>query len=1093
MTPTSDARESVWAEHESVIRQFEDAWAGGRPDLAAHLPAGVRDRGVLVTELIQIDLEFRFRAGERPRVEEYLTHFPEVANATVLAELVGSELALRDRHGPPYSHDELRERFPQLADHLETLFVSGSHRARTRTRAGRAGKWVTAKPDLPGFKIGEQLGRGGMGVVYQAEQTSPGRTVAVKTLLAVPNERTAARFRREAEAMARLDHPNIVPVYQVGEWTTGEHRLPYLAMKWYAGGSLDTAPCGPGTDPKAHAVTVETIARAVHHAHQRGVLHRDLKPSNILLDADDQPAVCDFGLAGWFDPDDPAPLSESIVGTPAFMAPEQARDPSGVTTATDVYGLGAILYFALTARPPVSAPTAMAALAQLGGRPERPSTANPAVPRDLETICLKCLEADPRNRYPSANAVAADLARWRNGESITARRPGVGERAWRAVRRHPFVTALSLATVAAVVVAIATLSVSLKRIREKEAETAAALARETQALYLERVAAANRLYQSNHLEQAWSTLGLCPPELRGWEWRYLDRLRQASGGRLLRHPEAVTSVAFLADGRAVTADRSQTVTVWQDDRPLTLGVRGTVVRAHPTRPVLAVLGESRCVVVDPDNGTVLLDPPADGWIDFSPDGTTLVAADGPVVRLYNTADWRPAGALTGHKDTIWCGVFSADGNTLFTGSSDQSVGVWDCKERKLRARWKRDMAVLALSLSADGTTLFETHPSQLWATETTGGGSRRLSDVNGGRPPFLPTSDPSLFLTTNPSGEVVLRTADAAEPARVYRGHTGVIHSVCVSRDGRRAVTGGEDNTARVWDLSVSPEYAELATAPIRTAAPVLSADGRRVALVSRNVHNTRDNPLPVLDATSGRELYRTKGSGDGDFDPKGRWLAVGRAGGGLVLRDPADGAEFRVLPAGPHAPIQVRFSRDGGKLAASGLAGPVRVWDTTTWAATDYNPPADQFIRALAWSPDGTRLAVAVGEEVVMWDPTTGEVGAKLRPAGVPLVCAFSPDGKSLAVAGRGRSLELFELDSYRTTTFIGNPAVVNGLAFDPTGTRLASVGVGGTGRVWDTASGKEVLTLNGGADLFGVAWTADGKDLFASGRTLRRWSAGE
>jgi WD40 repeat protein len=273
----------------------------------------------------------------------------------------------------------------------------------------------------------------------------------------------------------------------------------------------------------------------------------------------------------------------------------------------------------------------------------------------------------------------------------------------------------------------------------------------------------------------------------------------------------------------------------------------------------------------------------------------------------------------------------------------------------------------------------------------------------------------------------------------------------------------------------------------------VLSPDGRRVALVSRNIHNTRDHPLPVLDATSGRELFRTTGSGDAEFDPNGRWLAVGRAGGGVLLRDPTDGGQIRLLPSGTHPPIQVRFNRDGSKLAACGIAGPLRVWDTTTWAATDFNPPADQFVRALAWSPDGTRVAVAVGDEVVMWDPATGEVGARLRPAGVPLVCAFSPDGKWLAVAGRGRSLELFELNSYRTLTFIGNPAVVNGLAFDPTGTRLASVGVGGTARVWDTASGKEVLTLNGGADLFGVAWSPDGKHLYASGRTLRRWSSGD
>jgi serine/threonine protein kinase/WD40 repeat protein len=1099
MPHTSDTRESVWVEHESVIRRFEDAWAGGRPDLAAHLPAGVRDRGGLIVELIQIDLEFRFRAGERPRVEEYLSHFPEQPAGPVLAELIGGELALRDRHGQPYTEDELRGRFPQLATRLDTLMVSGSNRGRTRTPQGGAGRWVTAKPVLPGYEVGDPLGRGGMGVVYQAEQATPARTVAVKTLLAVPNDRGAARFRREAEAMARLDHPHIVPVYEVGEWTAGGATLPYFTMKWYPGGSLDELAARPGTPVAEHARLVEQVARAVHHAHQRGVLHRDLKPSNILLDADGRPAVADFGLAGRFDPDDPAPMSETVVGTPAFMAPEQARDPAGVTTAADVYGLGAILYHQLTGRPPVQAATAVAAFEQLAtSRPPPPSAVNPAVPRDLETVCLKCLEADPRNRYPSAEAVADDLARWRAGKSIVARPPGFAERVWRAVRRHPVITALIFATAAALLVSLVTLSVSVHNIRLKEAETSAALDREKvavsterRALYLERVASAGRLYLSNHTEQAWYTLGECPPELRRWEWHYLDRLRQASGGRLLRHPDAVSSAAFLADGRIVSADRRKGVYVWQGDKPVPLAARGTVVRPHPTRPVVAVQNGTECAVIDLDSGKVLLEPPAEGWVDFSPDGGWLAAGDGRVVRVYDTTRWQPAGELRGHSGPVWCGVFSPDGGTVYTGSADMTIGVWDWKGRKLRDRWERKLALLHLTMSADGKTLFETHAGQLWVTDTDGN-TRRLTDVSGPRPPFLPTAFPGLYLTTGQSDEVQLRTIDPGEPVRVFRGHTGALYTVSVSPDGRRALTGGEDGTARVWDLSATPEYAEPAGG-LTKAAPVLSADGRRVALVCRDLYGTRDEPLPVLDALGGRELYRTKGAGDADFDPHGRWLAVGRLNGDVALLDADTGAERRVLSASGHTPVQVRFSRDGRRLAASGTAGPVRVWDTGTWERTDFTGTGDQFVRALAWSPDGTQLALAVGDEVWMWDPATGEVGAKLRPAGVPLVCAFTPDGKRLAVAGRGRALELFELDSYRTLTFIGNPSVVNGLAFDPTGTRLASVGENGLARLWDTASGKEVLTLNGGAELHGVAWSPDGKHLYASGSTLRRWSSGE
>ena len=1091
MVRTTESHESVWAEHESVIRRFEEAWADGRPDLAGYLASKVRDRGGLLLELAQIDLEFRFRRGERPRVEEYLDRFPELNTERDVAALLSSELSLRDRHGPPYTPDELLSRFPQLATRLDTLLLSGSQRDRTRTRAGGGGRWVTAKPVLPGYTLGDQLGRGGMGVVYRAEQTSPSRTVAVKTLLAVPNERTAARFRREAEAMARLDHPNIVPVYEVGEWATGDDRLPYFTMKWYPGGSLDTAVSGPGTPVADHARTVETIARAVHHAHQRGVLHRDLKPSNILLDADGRPAVADFGLAGWIDPDCPATLSESIVGTPAFMAPEQANDPGGVTTASDVYGLGAILYHQLTGRPPITAATAMAALGQLGvTRPDRPSVVNPAVPRDLETICLKCLEADPLNRYPSAAAVADDLARWRKGESIVARRPGVWERVWRTVRRHPVVTTLSLATAAAVVVTVVTLAVSVQRVQQKEAETAAALDREKQALYLERVAAVGRLYQSNHLVQAWHTLDQCPSELRQWEWRYLDRLRRTTGDRWMTHGDAVVSAVFLSDGRVATAERREEVSVWDGDRQIPVGVRGSLLRAHPTRNLLAVQGNRQLKVVDLERGEVVLETPADGWVSFSPKGQLLAVAEGGAVKLYDTDDWRPVGELAGTKDTVWTGVFSPDGTTVYTTPGDMTVTVWDMKTREVRAVWKRDLAVLYLTISADGKTLFETQMARLLATDTATGTSRRLTDVAGSRPMFLPTADPKLFATTTPSGELWLRTVEPGEPVRVYRGHTGSLTASAVSSDGMRAVTAGEDGTARVWDLSSSPEYVDLTTTASRYSAPALSADGRRMALISRNVHNSRDYPLPVIDTASGQELYRTKGTGDADFDPRGRWLAAGSVDGAIVLRDPADGSELRVLNAGMRAPSQVRFNSDGTKLAAAEIIGTVRVWDTSTWEVTEYTPAEEKRVAGFAWSPNG-RLALAEGDEVVLWNPAAG-VERRIKPASAPLVCAFSPDCQTVAVAGRGRSVELFDVTTgRRRVECVGNPSVANGLAFHPSGTRLASVGVSGFARVWDTGSGKEVLTLKAGADLFGVAWAPDGKHLYAAGTTVRRWSS--
>ncbi|MEO2092260.1 MAG: WD40 repeat domain-containing serine/threonine-protein kinase, partial [Gemmataceae bacterium] len=874
----------------------------------------------------------------------------------------------------------------------------------------------------------------------------------------------------------------------------------FFTMKWYPGGSLDTTPCGPGTSVGEHARVAETIARAVHHAHQRGVLHRDLKPSNILLDDAGRPAVCDFGLAGRFDPDAPALLSESIVGTPAFMAPEQVRDPAGVTTATDVYGLGAILYHRLTGRPPVQADTPFAALNLVGAKlPDPPSAVNPAVPRDLETICLKCLEPDPRRRYQSADAVADDLQRWRNGESITARRPGPAERVWRAVRRHPVVSLMAATTAAAFVFALVTLAVSVRRIRQKEAVTAATLDREQRALYLERVAAAGRLYRSNHLEQAWHTLGLCPAHLWNWEWHYLDGVRRGSGGTALVHCDAVVGADFLADGRAATAERNGLVQVWKVNGggapvPTALTAKGTAVRGHPTRNLLAVRDDHGVTVVDADANREVFRTAGTGWFAFTPDGGELLAADGGVIRRFAVGTWEPRGELAGHTDAVLSGAFSPDGATLYTGASDRTVAAWDWAAKRLVDRWKRELPVLDLAVSADGRTLIETLPSRLQVTETRTGQSSRMTDVTGGRPVLAPTFDPTAFVGTTPHGEVLLRGLDPGEPKRVYRGHVGPVHVAAVSRDGKRLLTAGEDGTARVWDLTATAEYTDLLTPPYRTGSPALSADGRLLAVVSRNIHNTHGYDVPVLEAATGRRVYRVKGTGDAAFDPHGRWLAVGRHDGRIGIHAAADGAERTVLAAGTRAPVRITFSPDGRRLAAAEMLGPVRVWDTDTWQATEYAPPAGQTIASAVWSPDGTLLAIAVGSEVVFWNPSTAGVELRATPANVPLVVEFSPDGRTLAVAGRGRALELLDAATgERRVEFIGNPSVANGLAFHPSGARLASVGAYGFARVWDTASGKEVLTLSGGGDLFGVAWSADGQHLYAGGPTVRRWTAEE
>ncbi len=303
---------------------------------------------------------------------------------------------------------------------------------------------------LGDYELLEEIGRGGMATVYRARQGSLGRTVAVKVIRAADGaaRRDAERFRREAELAAHLDHPHIVPVYEVGE----QDGYVYFSMKLIEGGSLADDPDRFTADPRAAARLLAAVARAVHHAHQRGVLHRDLKPANVLLDGAGQPHVTDFGLARRVEGDSSLTQSGALVGTPSYMAPEQTtRERAAVTTAADVYGLGTVLYAVLTGRPPFRADTAVDTLLLVRERePEPPRRLNARVDRDLETVCLKCLQKDPQRRYGSAELVAEDLERWLAGKPIQARRIGSWERLGKWVRRRPALAGLVAVSILAV-------------------------------------------------------------------------------------------------------------------------------------------------------------------------------------------------------------------------------------------------------------------------------------------------------------------------------------------------------------------------------------------------------------------------------------------------------------------------------------------------------------------------------------------------------------------------------------------------------------------------------------------------------------------
>ena len=440
-----------------AVDRMQALWrAGQRPDLAAFLAdSGVIDP-VQRLDLVREDQYQRWRAGERVPAEDYLPVLGPAAPEDALV-LIWAEVRLRAGRGEAPDVAEYQRRFPAFADALSRQFelerLLGSLSDRTLVMDGDSDAPAGAEPTPPGYEILGEIGRGAMGVVYRARQVALDRVVALKVL----RERDATdadrvgRFQLEAALAARHQHPNIVQVFEYGV-AAGR---PFLAMEYVAGPTLARAAGRQPQLPRDAARQVETLAEAIHFAHTHGVVHRDLKPANVLIDPDGRLKVADFGLAKELEHGSSLTATGVVLGTPAYMAPEQAASHGHlVGPGTDVYALGAILYELLTGRPPFRGESPVATLQLvIAAEPTAPSRLV-KVPRDLETICLKCLEKDPARRYRSAAALAEDLRRFQAGETIAARPVRPWERAGRWARRNPS-WAATLTAVAALLAVIA--------------------------------------------------------------------------------------------------------------------------------------------------------------------------------------------------------------------------------------------------------------------------------------------------------------------------------------------------------------------------------------------------------------------------------------------------------------------------------------------------------------------------------------------------------------------------------------------------------------------------------------------------------------
>jgi WD40 repeat protein len=1041
--------------------------------------------------------------------------------------------------GQAPARQEFLNRYPQFAVELAAFFADQDQTASNIAPLrciGPAGAAHWRNSSFGDYEVHEEIARGGMGVVFRARQVSLNRPVALKMILAghLASPTDVQRFQAEAEMGAHLNHPNIVPIYEVGEHQ-GQH---YFSMKLMEGGSLAGQISDgrwkmddPGQQRKA-AQLIATIARAVEHAHQRGLLHRDLKPGNILFDQEGRAHVSDFGLSKRVQPAAAGEQAQStcltisgmIVGTPSYMAPEQATALRTVTTAADVYGLGAILYELLAGKVPFQADTALETLQQVtSSEPPRPRGLNPRIDRDLETIALKCLEKEPRSRYVSAAALAEDLERWLAGEPIRARPAGPIERAAKWARRRPASAALCGLLAMSFLLGLGALiwswqaAVAAKRhqqvraaqeAEERLAETARANQEAQEKhrlavkLYFKNIALARLEFADNNLGRANELLSECEADLRGWEWHFLDRYFHPDTMTLRQHTAGVVGLAFSADGArlasvsspmqirriydAISGRRKPTTSTWQ-------GTAGAlrIFRTSDGRELLHI---------DPKAHLIFS-------VALSPDGKSVACSGGTpsdtgFIKVYDATSGGELFSITGHKGPVRSVTYSPDGQRLASGSDDGTAKLWDARSGKLlRTIAGRDSSITAISavaFSPDGRRLAGAFPEdatvRIWDTTT----GRQLFELQGHtanvtRLAFSP--DGQRLATASEDHKVKVWQADTGQQLITLAGHVAGVAGVAFSPDGGRLVSAGYDNMVRVWDSASGLLCFTLAGHVAGVMDVAFSPDGQRLATASL------DGTIKFWSAKSGHASLALGAAGTIRglvFSPDGRHLARGR-GEDVVVLDAATGKEVRTLKGHQRQLAALAYAPDGKRLASLSHDNTVRLWDTATGQVLRTlqlggKPTGGVDGRGLAYSPDGTRLAAAATSETVkVWDAATGQELHDFHASAENV--AFSPDARRVAWAGR-EGLKVRDAVTGKEIYGVnGSFAVV---LFSPDGARLIALGSEGVVFL-DAATGKTVLTLRPRSEQRGdlAAISPDGRRLaLVDGRNvIRLWdtSSGE
>lgn len=932
------------------------------------------------------------------------------------------------------------------------------------------GPLAHAESRVGDYQLLEEIGRGGMGVVYRARQLSLHRDVALKFILhgVLAGDAATSRFRTEAQAAASLRHPNIVVVHEVGE----AHGRPFFAMEWIQGRTLSSLLQDGPLPPKRAASFLQSVAEALHHAHGQGVLHRDIKPGNILIDDHDVPRITDFGLAKRVQDSSGAPatpddadvtLSGQILGTPAYLSPEQASANRVLDARSEVYSLGAVLYHALTGRPPFQGESPAQVLRQvLENEPVSPRSLSPAIPQDLETICLHCLEKEPARRYPAAADLACELQRFLQGRPIQARPVHALEKAFRWSRRQPAL-ALALTSILLLLASIAIVaSWSSRRIDRLHHQT-------LQLLYASDMRLAHDAFQEGKIGATRELLDrhrptLAQPDIRGFEWFFLqDQSQSDELATLEPHSGQAQRAAWSPDGRSFATAATE-LKVWDAD---TLQLRFTAKGSNYVRALCFSHDSSRVAVAEITGAL------------FAYDSRT-----GQRIAQLQAPDRRPFALQWTHPSQLR--VWSAG-----------RIDLWSIPEATLQPE-----ATLPTESSRDAITdggLFLTgrknpHEMQVWQAQ------QLLATIPAPDLPiaFAGSRDGQHFAVGEFSGALSLVVTGPTPRTNRFTAHRGLLNVLAFSPDGMRLASGGIDGVIRLWDVHEGTPLNEWRghRKPIWSIA--FSPDGERL------VSGAGDGSVKVWKTQTRRSATATPGKAVHWLAPDGIWWAETHSNAlhfidasrpeSPVATHPVTHELGSVVAATTHGFLRCSTN---GSLSFQPLVGApntLALPPTSTPSLVRVSPSARHVayplthtnlytLRPIDGSPERLQWAYSAGGPHLLafssddrWaalGDLTGQIQCVYLPTTEPplrfpahsqhaYAAAFSPHGDRLVSAGHDGQVRLWELPSGRNLgSYRSTVETYWTVCLSPDGTRIAAGTDESSVVLWDVRSHLEVMTL--------------------------------